>query len=47
MTDSNRNVKHFLLKKTSCEVESMNISNVLTVKSSRELMFLGRLFVYQ
>lgn len=45
--DLNRNVKHFLQKSPSCEVESMKVSNILTAKSSRELMFLGRLFVYQ
>lgn len=47
VTDLNRSVKHFLLKKSSYEVESMKVSNILTAKSSRELMFLGRLFVYQ
>lgn len=50
VTHLNTNGKHFLLKKnqkTSCEVESRKVSNILTAKSSGELMFLGRLFVYQ
>lgn len=47
VTDLNRNVKLFLRKNPSCEVESMKVSNILTAKSSRELMFLGRLFAYQ